>query len=222
MGLICTEPLDHDGDHIAKAGETICGTWPNNLKHPWCYSRLASARVMAAYVGEGEPSIDAAEAAGREEARTGAGWQRQPSEALDYVALEAREEEKNKPRIVWGYSDRDSDSWTGVCDSREEAIDEARGTYGDDQTVYVLEGHYPTPEEYMPDADDIIESMSRNADDAAGEFAEDFPSVSDEAKAELNALLKAWARKHVEVKFWVGTGDAEEIEPEEDLDAGTA
>jgi hypothetical protein len=55
---------------------------------------------------------------------------------------------------------------------------------------------------YIDDADDVIERMAERAYDEHGEFAEDFPDVTDEAKAELTAFLAAWADKHCEVSFY--------------------
>lgn len=55
---------------------------------------------------------------------------------------------------------------------------------------------------YIDDADDVIERMAERAYDEHNEFAEDFPEVTDEAKAELTAFLAAWADKHCEVRFY--------------------
>lgn len=42
----------------------------------------------------------------------------------------------------------------------------------------------------------------------------EFPQVTDEAKAELDAMLKTWADKHIKVEFWIGVRSPELIEPE--------
>lgn len=55
------------------------------------------------------------------------------------------------------------------------------------------------------DADRVIDDMTDAAWDVAGEFAEDFPEVSAEARQELNELLEGWARKHCEVNFYTVT-----------------
>jgi hypothetical protein len=55
---------------------------------------------------------------------------------------------------------------------------------------------------YIDDADDIIDRMGERAYDEHGEFAEDFPDVTAEAKAELTAFLAAWADKHCDVRFY--------------------
>lgn len=96
-GLICTEPRGHEGDHDGSG----CGQWPNNLDR---MTRVESTRAMAAYVGASEEQILEAEAAGREEARTGAvwkkltgvDWRKKPMEALQFLCMEARADELSK------------------------------------------------------------------------------------------------------------------------------
>lgn len=85
-GLICTEPRGHKGDHDGSG----FGQWPNNLDR---MTRLESAKLMATYVGANAGDIVRAEDAGRLEARTKGEWKRQSLEALDFVYMEARDEE---------------------------------------------------------------------------------------------------------------------------------
>lgn len=100
-GLICTEPLGHKTDHVAMGAGTVCGSWPNNLDK---MTRVESARAMAAFVGALEEQILEAEAAGREDARTGVlwkkltvvDWRKRPMEALQFLYLEARDDEFSK------------------------------------------------------------------------------------------------------------------------------
>jgi uncharacterized protein YfdQ (DUF2303 family) len=61
--------------------------------------------------------------------------------------------------------------------------------------------HKPDAADFV-DADRVIDDMGDAASDVGGEFAEDFPSVSPEARKELNDFLEAWARKHCEVTFF--------------------
>lgn len=68
-------------------------------------------------------------------------------------------------------------------------------------TVYVGEAHVPAYKQFC-DADDVIQMMGERAYDIAGEYAEDFPDVTEEATAELNALLLAWMETHCPVNFW--------------------
>ena len=64
----------------------------------------------------------------------------------------------------------------------------------------------PSASLFVPDADGIIEAM---AEDVQGsdysEWADDFPTVSDEAMSELTLLLEpinAWANRHCSVSFF--------------------
>lgn len=68
--------------------------------------------------------------------------------------------------------------------------------------VYVGRPARYAPSTYIGDAEDIIERMGERAYDEHGEFADDFPDVSKEAKDELTAFLIAWADKHCEVRFY--------------------
>jgi len=93
-GFFCTEPRDHKGDHIARGGGSdIIFRWPNNLDK---MTRVESAKAMAHSVGANARDIVRAEDAGRTEARFGGGLQRQSSEALDMVCLEAFQDAKVK------------------------------------------------------------------------------------------------------------------------------
>ena len=79
------------------------------------------------------------------------------------------------------------DSLADLLDSNHELA------VGD--TVYVADAVIPDPATYI-DADDILEQMGERASDECGEYAEDYPDVTDEAKQSLEAFLKGWARKH--------------------------
>lgn len=68
-------------------------------------------------------------------------------------------------------------------------------------TVYVGRGETPDPGEWVS-ADDVIEQLACRAYDECREYAEDYPDVSKEAKAELDGLLAAWAHKHCAPSFY--------------------
>jgi hypothetical protein len=100
MGLICTEPRDHKGDHVGCGGTPGRNTWPNVLNK---VTRVEAARAMALHVGATRDQVRDSEAAGRQsfhEERAGrpADWQanKQPSEALDFVYMEAWHDERIK------------------------------------------------------------------------------------------------------------------------------
>jgi hypothetical protein len=115
---------------------------------------------------------------------------------------------------LWGFSgSQDSERLHGPHDSRDEAIAAGRAYFGADQPVYVWPCAYPGPAEFVPSASDIIERMGEAAGDNYGEIAADFPEVTDDGKVALDALLEAWADKHVTNSFWVAIGDPERIDP---------
>lgn len=62
-------------------------------------------------------------------------------------------------------------------------------------TVYVADAVTPDPATYIK-VDDILTQMGERATDDCGEYAEDYPDVTDEAKQSLEGFLKDWARKH--------------------------
>lgn len=68
-------------------------------------------------------------------------------------------------------------------------------------TVYVGTPIRPDPTTFI-EADDVIATLSDRAYDECGEYAEDFPDVTIEAKAELDALLDEWVHKHCHVTFY--------------------
>ncbi len=58
-------------------------------------------------------------------------------------------------------------------------------------------------------AGDCIELIGDRASDVGGEWAEDFPHVSDEARAELDAFLEQWQAKHCQPTFYSIVGAQE-------------
>ncbi len=116
---------------------------------------------------------------------------------------------------VWGHAKSDmAKRFYGTFSSREDAIADGTSDY-DGEPFYILEGECPSGSEMVPDADQIIEMIGEwPADNFLGELVDDgFPHVTDEAKAELNTLLEAWAEKHIKVSFWQGVDSPERIEP---------
>lgn len=55
---------------------------------------------------------------------------------------------------------------------------------------------------HLCDANDVIDTMADRAGDFAGEHADDYPAVSEEARAELEQLLSDWIDKHAEPHFF--------------------
>lgn len=67
--------------------------------------------------------------------------------------------------------------------------------------VYFGEAVHPDISKLV-DPDDIIDTMADRAYDIAGEYADGYPSVSAEDKAELATLLDAWINKRARPTFY--------------------
>ncbi len=117
---------------------------------------------------------------------------------------------------VWGYADSEhAERYDGACDSREEAITEGRETYGEYVPIWIQGGYRPDPADMMPDAEHISDWVGEKAYDNWGgeEIVGNWPKATKESRAELDALLSTWARKHIPPTFWIGVGHAERIDP---------
>lgn len=115
---------------------------------------------------------------------------------------------------VWGHGDSDqTERWSGAEATREAAIAEGRAHYGKDG-FWIISGTPHSAAEFMLDVDFILEETAQRAHDEVGEVSDDFPDVTDDAKKELEALLKTWADKNIKCEFWTADGTAEYIEPE--------
>ena len=141
-----------------------------------------------------------------------------PAEIRERAAKLANERLNEKlerlTAIRWGHApDNRTERWHGVLLTREDAIAEGRIEHGG-SGFWIARGIKCDPAQFMPDADDLVQTMASNAGDNAGEVAEDWPdAVSKEAEAELTEFLAAWARKHIPCEFWIADGHEEEIEP---------
>ena len=73
----------------------------------------------------------------------------------------------------------------------------------------------PSPTQFTMDADEVLENYDiRIYDNYSSDYTDSntgSDGVSDEAKAELNNLLNAWAEKHLNITFW-------EIDHEEEIE----
>lgn len=84
--------------------------------------------------------------------------------------------------------------------------------------VHVGEADYPDTHQLI-DASDVMDQMTDRAWDIAGEYAMDYPDVSNEAKAELESLLSAWITKHCPPTFFVVKNSKEYTLTTADMDA---
>ncbi|VVU51857.1 hypothetical protein [Burkholderia anthina] len=101
----------------------------------------------------------------------------------------------SKVRTVWSSNNEDF-----TCDELDELLD-----MHDDLTIgaIVFVGEVaPIPTKHLCDADDVIDLMGERAYDEVGEYADGYPDVTSEAKAELNALLARWIEKHAKPTFY--------------------
>lgn len=117
---------------------------------------------------------------------------------------------------MWGHGEHEkTERWDGAFETREAAIEDGRKHYqhGPAQAFWIQAGALCSATAFVPDAAEIIERMNEAANDEAGEVAEEYPDVTEEAKAEMDAFLSAWAEKHAAPRFWVGVGEPEKIEP---------
>ena len=106
-------------------------------------------------------------------------------------------------KTVWVYADNeDFDGMAGFCDTKDEAVEEALSDLGDDDgDIFVASAEQIDPMRFCPDADEIEQHTQAQVDNSdcssLREFDSEWPSFSDEAKAELTALMRAWWEKHV-------------------------
>lgn len=111
--------------------------------------------------------------------------------ATDAIATDPAPE----PRIVWS-----ADEERFSADSLDELLGEDHG-FEVGSIVYFGEAAIPDPATWM-DADDVIEQLASRAFDQCGEWADDYPTVSKEAKEELQVLLEQWASKYATPNFY--------------------
>jgi len=97
----------------------------------------------------------------------------------------------------YAYSTNGED-WTADWDSFLSQNDDLAA--GDECQRGVIQ--YADPAEFV-DSDSVIDAMATNAASSdLGEWADDFPTVSAEAKQEREDLLDAWARKNCDCTFY--------------------
>lgn len=79
---------------------------------------------------------------------------------------------------------------------------ECAGELTEGRIVWFGDCRRPNPTKYIT-ADDVLDTIGNAAYDDGGEHAEDYPEVSDEAKAELEAFLAEWLTKYCQPTFWM-------------------
>lgn len=94
-----------------------------------------------------------------------------------------------------------------------EVVDELRGEYEDSEIVgmqyYSGEFKQVEPSEYL-NVDNILENADEYLYDNVGHpdgGVDCFTDVSEDAKKELEQLLKTWCDKHVKCNLWESVGN---------------
>ena len=87
------------------------------------------------------------------------------------------------------------------CESLAELLDENQGDIRPGQTVYRGTAKPPDARNLIC-ADSVIEDVGQQAWDYGGEYAEDYPDVSPEHKAKLQALLESWLAECPAPRFY--------------------
>lgn len=114
---------------------------------------------------------------------------------------------------VWS---RDGESFQ--FDSLAELLE----TYDDLEAGMSVEfGTATYPSTNFVDADDVVELIGTRAYDVGGEYAEDFPSLSDAAVKELSEFLSAWQAKHCKPTFYIVPGAQKYVITEQDIKDAT-
>jgi hypothetical protein len=146
--------------------------------------------------------------------------------ALEVLQVEIRNQvERHEPKtpdgpnVRWGWADReDASFWQGAT-TREEAIESARETFGEDVDVWIRWGTLANASDCLPDADRLLDDMSQYAADngCPDEIDEAF-DVADGAGVALEELLAAWAAKYVRANWWEPVGSPELVKATESMD----
>lgn len=117
------------------------------------------------------------------------------------------------------YYSRDGERYN--TNDLDELIDECGLVAGD--VVFVGRQRQPSASDYTGGAADIvIDAMGELAWEDGGEFAEDFPAVTDEAKAKLGKLIDDWSVEHCKVGFFLVDKPCEYVLTQADIDSATS
>ena len=126
-------------------------------------------------------------------------------------------EEQQAPEGAEFYWTVNEESYSeGPFDSREAADEAACADAAEQEwsgTFWTAWKHDPTASDFSISADSVIDQLSIDAHNMAGDSAEGWPASycsEDEATAELetklNEVLHAWIDKHDPPSFWIVRG----------------
>lgn len=123
----------------------------------------------------------------------------------------------------WCWSSDNGNYSSGSFETREDALKDAvtELTYRIEEgetipVLYLGKASPHTNETMFPDAEIILEHMYLQAEDVAGEWANDYPDCSIAAEAELTdelaKLLTKWCTKHEIAPSFYAVGDVETLD----------
>lgn len=127
--------------------------------------------------------------------------------------IKANEDKFNADRVFSYYGE---DNWSDYENPAEALQDmEDDGVLEVGNTFLTGIKRIPSPTQFIMDADEVLENYDiRIYDNYSSDYTDSNTSsnsVSDEAKAELNNFLNAWAENHLNITFW-------EIDHEEEIE----
>lgn len=104
----------------------------------------------------------------------------------------------DRPEPCYSFNEEDytsGDLWEAL-----QALED-RGDLTEGVAFYVGDADRKAPSYYF-DVDDLLEGMGNRASDEAGEWADDFPDLTKEKTAELQAVVSAWLDANVSAAFF--------------------
>lgn len=107
------------------------------------------------------------------------------------------------------YNPRTYESEESALEAAKEEIEEV---YGMEEFITIYTGVIKRPklEQFLPDADTILEPMQERAEEVGGSYAESFLDI-EEAQAsrlteELHKIVKSWYKEEkLSIDFWTVT-----------------
>lgn len=120
-------------------------------------------------------------------------------------------------KFCWTVDEHDWMYGGGMHPTREAALAEAKASYRAKGKARVWTGECVpfSRGAFLPDAETLLQRVREDAEDQIGDAADDYPDVTLEGGAELDALLKTWAEKHMPApRFYdVAEIEAHDIQP---------
>lgn len=120
----------------------------------------------------------------------------------------------------WAVGTSEPEIYHGPCDTREEAIDTARGDYGAELGFVIVEADRSVPTCNIFDSDRVLEDYEEHNEECWGEDGADLgPSGEQQRDLEnmLRDTLDAWFKKHsISQRGWAFSDqrNQETFEPE--------